>query len=113
MVDAGGCVTYVEQRPHEAIFIPTGHIVLEKAITPALVYGLRRPLIIQGKTHAEAYASMISMYRAGSKPLGKMDEALKVMQALAATFRNRDIDSTLQVRSERNIQHKQSHIYKD
>ena len=80
-----GAVTFAEHRPHEALFIPTGFIVLEKASTPALVYGLRRPLLIQDKVHAEAYACMMDLYRAANMSLGKMEVALQIMKVPVTT----------------------------
>jgi hypothetical protein len=75
------CVFMVEQEQFDMLYIPTASMVCEVALrTQALIFGLRKPMIIRGPSHHLSYAWLMDAYQRSERPCGKMQDALDLMK---------------------------------
>ena len=50
---------FVLQNPHDCLYIPAGHVVLEFASDAPMVYGLRKPLLVRGERDHLNYGRLV------------------------------------------------------
>ena len=63
---------FVLQKPHDCLYIPAGHVVLEFASDAPMVYGLRKLLLVRGERDHLNYGRLVEAYVHAKKDVTKM-----------------------------------------
>lgn len=76
-----GCKPHVAvQGAKQLLYVPVGHIVLEKASKGVLLYGVRKAVVVKSERAALNYETMVGCLRAEGKETTKMCVALEVLR---------------------------------
>ena len=72
-----GCVGVVcEQKAKDVLYIPAGHVVIEKASEGMLLYGFRKAWMNIGDAAHQSYEAMIGCWREEGRQTQRMEEIL-------------------------------------
>ena len=72
-----GCVGVVcEQKAKDVLYIPAGHVVIEKASEGMLLYGFRKAWMNIGDAAHQSYEAMIGCWRTEGRQTQRMEEIL-------------------------------------
>ena len=66
--------------PWQALYVPSGFLVLEETAQGSLVFGLRQSILTKSAASQSRYQALKALYVATKKGVGKMDEVLELMK---------------------------------
>ena len=79
-----GIISEVTVGPWQALYVPSGFLVLEETAQGSLVFGLRQSLLTKSTASHCRYEAVLELYRQTKKSLGKMEEVLELMKPVPA-----------------------------
>ena len=66
--------------PWQALYVPSGFLVLEETAQGSLVFGLRQSILTKSAASQSRYQALKALYVATKTSVGKMDEVLELMK---------------------------------